>query len=149
MGLSVSTMGNIGDPGKDGDVDETPVGVLCEKVAENDVDEFRAILLRQPELAFQSDKDGMTPLHWAADRGSIEIARILVEMAGKGGAAASRLNAQDESLDTPLHYAVLTENVEILQLLLAAGADPEVLNEEGETPLALAKDAGLEDHFDA
>merc|ERR1712151_15782 len=91
-----------------------------------------------PELAFQTDKDGMTPLHWAADRGVVDVARILVEMAGDSSVAVGRMNAQDESGDTALHYAVLTENLEIGELLIKRNADPSIENKEGDTPLALA-----------
>lgn len=141
MGLAVSTMGRIGDPERADDVDETPVGQLCEKIADGDVEEARRLLRRQPDLAFQIDKDGMTPLHWAADRGELEVAKVLVQMASKKpkDAAAAYLNARDSTGETPLHYAVNTDNVELARLLMGAGADPNIENEDGEAPLGLAE----------
>jgi len=140
LGASVSTMGRLGDPDQADDVDETPVGQLCEKIAEGDVEEASAILARHPDLAFQKDKDGMFPLHWAADRGELEVARVLIQIARKKSSEAlvSCLNAPDASGDTPLHYAVNTDNVELARLLVTSGADQSAKNEDGESPEDLA-----------
>ena len=40
---------------------------------------------------------------------------------------------------TALHRAVLCDNEEILRLLLSRGAEPNIGDKEGLTPLALAK----------
>eukprot|EP00931_Biecheleriopsis_adriatica_P049802 TRINITY_DN28819_c0_g1_i1.p1 TRINITY_DN28819_c0_g1~~TRINITY_DN28819_c0_g1_i1.p1 ORF type:complete len:327 (-),score=76.81 TRINITY_DN28819_c0_g1_i1:142-1101(-) len=141
LGPSVSVMrSSIGDPNQAADVDETPVGQLCEKIAEGDTEAARAILRANPKLACQADKDGMIPLHWAADRGELEMVRAL--LAGPG--VQANVNAKDASGETPLHYAVNTENVEVAQLLVSHGADVHVENEDGETPMQLAKEAGLD-----
>merc|ERR1719492_11142 len=81
----------------------------------------------------------MAPLHWAADRGALEVARVLVRMAGETPEAAARLNARDSNGDTPLHYAVNTDNPELARLLLGAGADAAVKNADDETPAELAE----------
>lgn len=140
MGLRVSTMGTIGNP--DEAPDETPVGQLCAKIENGDIGGACELLLEQPRLAFQEDKDGMAPLHWAADRGVMDVARVLVQMACEQPtleARAACLNARDGTGDTPLHYAVNTDNPELARLLVEAGADPSVENEDGETPASLAE----------
>ena len=43
---------------------------------------------------------------------------------------------------TPLHYAVLADDIGIINLLLEAGADPLRANEYGKTPLDYAKEKG-------
>lgn len=152
LGLAVSTMGriNVGGASTEDDVDETPVGQLCEKIAEGEVDGAQDELRRHPGLAFQADKDGMTPLHWAADRGQIGIASVLVGLAGTGPAAAALLNVQDENGDTALHYAVMSEHRELAQLLASSGADAHAKNADGETPSGLAAELdGWEDVFRA
>lgn len=133
-GPAVSLLGCIGDPDQQGQVDETPVGQLCEKIADGDVEGARAVLRQAPGLALQADKDGMTPLHWACDRGCEEVARALLDMLSGRPDAAAHLNARDASGDTPLHFAVLTENQEIAKMLLACRADPDVKNNEDESP---------------
>lgn len=138
-GPTVSLMGKMGGPGAE-DVDETPIGQLCERVAEGDTEAVRELLARQPDLAFQADKDGMTPLHWAADRDKLEVLELLLASLGAGAEAAARLAARDASGDTPLHYAVNSENYKVARLLLAWGAEARLANEDGETPLELAKE---------
>eukprot|EP00438_Fugacium_kawagutii_P003310 Skav223908 [mRNA] locus=scaffold5126:128762:140559:- [translate_table: standard] len=81
MGPAVSTMGCIGG-GDPGDVDETPAGQLCQQIAEGDMEAACSLLRASPQLACEADKDGMLPLHWACDRGDLEMvppAAIAVE----------------------------------------------------------------------
>jgi len=142
MGLAVSTMGMLGDPDEIADTDETPVGQLCAKIADGDVSGACDLLLKQPRLAFLQDKDGMAPLHWAADRGQMDVARVLIQMACEQPSADAKaicLNVRDGSGETPLHFAVNSENPELARLLVEAGADPSIQNEDGETPADLAE----------
>jgi ankyrin repeat protein len=46
--------------------------------------------------------------------------------------------------DTPLHYAASRSSEEVVRLLLAAGADKNVVNRDGLTPLALALNEGTD-----
>ena len=55
-------------------------------------------------------KKGLTALHFAADRGFLEIARLLVE-------AGADIAALDEDEQTPLDYAVLCEQHEVTAYL--------------------------------
>lgn len=112
-----------------------------------------AILERDPVLATRAvEKDilfrqkllhwvytGDTPLHVAAAGHRVEIARSLLAAGAEVAAAANRRNSQ------PLHYAAdgnpgnATWNperqVEMLQLLLDAGADIQAQDQNGATPL--------------
>lgn len=58
----------------DGDVDETPAGQLCQEIAEGRIEAACRLLKGSPSLAAEADKDGMLPLHWAADRGDLQMA---------------------------------------------------------------------------
>jgi ankyrin repeat protein len=81
-----------------------------------------------------SDNTGGTPLHWAADRGTVDIARLLLAKGAKVDATmrsekvvarpAGRISKGGPG-QTPLHIAARRgDNASLLALLLAAGADP-------------------------
>jgi len=137
-GPTVSLLQCIGDPDQARDVDATPIGQLCEKIANDETEAAKEMLYKNPNFAISADKDGMTPLHWACDRGCIGMVQFLLEMGAKNSAVEQQLNARDGSGDTPLHFAVLTDNLEIAKLLLECRADPSIQNDEGESPMDVA-----------
>ncbi|XP_057651338.1 caseinolytic peptidase B protein homolog [Diorhabda carinulata] len=49
---------------------------------------------------------------------------------------------------TPLHYAVLTDNLEIVQLLVKYGANPTLQNDMGHTPLMYAKEPKIKQYLE-
>eukprot|EP00434_Breviolum_minutum_P035805 symbB.v1.2.031706.t2/scaffold3707.1/size51665/2 len=125
-------MGCIGgdDPG---DVDETPVGQLCQHIADGDFEAASSLLRASPQLATEGDKDGMMPLHWAADRGDLEMVQLLLDLPS----VKVKISAPDAAGDTALHYAVMSENEAVAQLLVSNGADVNATNEAGQTWCAM------------
>lgn len=82
------------------------------------------------------DGDGMTALHWAAERGHVDVVRRLLE-AGAGISSATRIGAY-----TPLHLAARRGSAPIVRQLLAHGADPDATTtNSGVTALHLAAGA--------
>jgi ankyrin repeat protein len=57
--------------------------------------------------------------------------------------AGEDLNALDELGNSPLHWAVLGGHDDIVELLLASGANPNVMSGDGFTPKWSAEDFGL------
>jgi uncharacterized protein len=81
--------------------------------------------------------DGMTALHWAADKGNAAIAEMLV-YAGANPGAMTRIGAY-----TPLHLASRAGSVEVVRALLKAGAKVDAKTSvSGATPLHLAASSG-------
>ncbi len=81
--------------------------------------------------------DGMTALHWAAERGDAAIAEMLIY----GGASVHGVTRIGQY--TPLHLAGRSGSDRVVGLLVDAGADVSaVTTNSGATPLHLAAGAG-------
>ncbi|MGE3276850.1 MAG: ankyrin repeat domain-containing protein [Vicinamibacterales bacterium] len=81
--------------------------------------------------------DGMTALHWAAQRGDAELTTMLV-YAGADLSAITRIGAY-----TPLHLAARSGNAAVVESLLEGGADATArTSTSAVTPLHLAAAAG-------
>lgn len=77
------------------------------------------------------DAEGLTPLHAAASRDSVDVVRILLD-------ACADVDAQSNVGETPLYNAVRNTTpaaLQIMKLLRERGADPTIANEKGATPL--------------
>ncbi len=55
------------------------------------------------------------------------------------------LNSQDDLGRTPLHLAYLTNRPDVMNWLIAAGADPHIADSSGMSPLAYAVRYGSRD----
>lgn len=81
--------------------------------------------------------DGMTALHWAAERGDQAMADMLI-FAGSNVSAVTRLGHY-----TPLHLAARSGSAPVVAALLKAGASVSALTSTGGvTPLHLAASSG-------
>jgi len=81
--------------------------------------------------------DGMTALHWAAERGDAELAQMLI-VAGANVSAVTRIG-----LYTPLHLAAKSASAEVAKAIIDAGADVDAKSDpSGATPMHLAASAG-------
>ncbi|CAK9050669.1 unnamed protein product [Durusdinium trenchii] len=79
------------------------------------------------QLVSAPDELGWTPLHWAALKGSREIAKSLIE-------AKASVNARENEFHCePLQWAARRGHVELLRLLLSAGANASYQDLENRT----------------
>jgi ankyrin repeat protein len=79
-----------------------------------------------------TDYNGFLPIHWGAIKGHVEVIRRL-------DADINAVNAQNY---TPLHLAVLHDNVGVVEELLKLSVDMEKTNNDGDTALLLALGKG-------
>jgi ankyrin repeat protein len=80
------------------------------------------------------DNNGWTPLHFAAQSHAVEVAKLLLE-------AGAPVDVRDLNGNTPLSTAVMKsrDEGELIKLLRSFGADPNVDNNYGISPLKLAR----------
>ena len=83
------------------------------------------------------DKDNVTALMWAAQKGHRETCVILIDN-------GADIDAKDKEGKTALINAVLTDNTEICELLVIKIADVTAKDKWGKTALDYAKEKGNE-----
>lgn len=121
IGISVSTMANT-------DL-ESESKTVFDWAREGNLAE-----LKQSELQpSQVDVNKMTILHWAADRGHVEIIEYLTDLGFDP-------NAQDLEGSTPLHHAAFSGKKVSYDALVKGGARHDIENLDGETPRSLIVD---------
>jgi ankyrin repeat protein len=77
---------------------------------------------------------GMSPLMHAAQKGHTDIVELLLAH-GEGEQLERRTSHQSR---TALHLACLNRHAGVVRVLLGAGADPHVVDHNGDTPLSFA-----------
>jgi ankyrin repeat protein/L-ascorbate metabolism protein UlaG (beta-lactamase superfamily) len=101
-----------------------------------DLATVRALLEADPELLELENENEKTPLHFAAEGGSVEVIRFLLDR-------GADVNAPNVANETPLHYATGWCHLEAVRLLLERKADVSIATNEGDTPLHYLRFVGL------
>jgi ankyrin repeat protein len=118
---------------------DSPAGSLIhDAAATGDLAQVAAVLKDSPDLVFSKDKNGNTPLHWAAQNDHKDIVALLL-------ASGADVNAQADNGTTPLHDAADKGNRDVVELLLASKADVNRRANNGATPLHKAASTGHKD----
>ncbi|XP_062543122.1 acyl-CoA-binding domain-containing protein 6 [Armigeres subalbatus] len=112
---------------------------IVDFIKEGNVEEVRKAVtsVEIGPIINELDEEGLGLIHWAADRGNLDILRLIVKV------AAVNMDLQDCSGQTALHYASSCGNRDCVKLLVDSGADRTVSDEEGETCLDVAFDADI------
>lgn len=104
-------------------------------IRSGDASEVRRLLDDNPELANLREARSLPGLHLAAQRGQTEIATLLLERGAQLEATCGNIGS------TPLKYAVFFAQIDMVKVLLKAGADLDNCGNNSRTPLELALSA--------
>lgn len=102
-------------------------------IKEGNEAKVREFLSGEPALVNKPDEEGMHPIHWAADRGYLEILDHLI----KSGA---NVNSRDQYGQTALHYVVSCDHVDAVKYLLSIGAQSNIADNDGVIPKEIANE---------
>lgn len=94
-----------------------------------DVETGISLLQNFPIDPCKPDEFGTTPIHAASANGLVELMEAIVKVPGVN------LDVQTPGGNTPLHYAALNRNSKIIKILVSAGANPKIKNDQGQSPL--------------
>ncbi|OQA31190.1 MAG: Ankyrin repeats (3 copies) [Betaproteobacteria bacterium ADurb.Bin341] len=127
--LAVSTSSAIAQNNKDDLIqqffaDRRPE---IEKIADHP-EQLKSLVLSQKQNPNVPFENGKTLLHYAANRGYVEIVQLLLEHGAK-------LDVQDKNKKTPLHEAMAYHHDKVARLLIEKGANVNLRDKEGKTPL--------------
>ncbi|HVT38845.1 MAG TPA: ankyrin repeat domain-containing protein [Gemmatimonadaceae bacterium] len=119
-----------------------PGSPIADAAMKGDLTRVRT-LISQGASVSAPQGDGMTALHWAAERGDSAMAEVLVR-AHADLRAVTRVGGY-----TPLHVASKAGGAAVVKVLLRAGSDVNALTANGATPLHFAAGAGNEEAVSA
>ena len=117
----------------------TPLLIACERCHTSIIKQ-----LIQRGATSTPDSKGRSPLAVAAFCGLLEVVEYLLKDEHGSNMGRMLLNEVDEQHCTPLWLAARTGNGKMVKILLEAGADPSIENEEGLTPEAVGEKFGKE-----
>jgi len=117
-------------------IDAAPAATAVVEAAMNGNRDAVRSLLKDGADVNTAQADGMTALHWAAQKGDVELAKVLL-YASANVRATTRIGAY-----TPLLIASRNGDAAMIDTLLQAGSDPNGATTNGTTALMLASAAG-------
>jgi ankyrin repeat protein len=85
------------------------------------------------------DSRGWTPLHHAALKGQLTCLRVLMGRRGESKLTPAQVNARSKNGKSALHMAAENGSVKACALLMEAGGDPSIRDNDGYTPLRFAR----------
>jgi ankyrin repeat protein len=103
---------------------------IFEALRKNDAAAVKALVEKSPAIVDSRDGDGLTPLHYAATEGDVDLINYLVDKGAK-------LELQSARAKTPLHLAAMNDRRDAVAALLKRGAALETRDDYGRTALVL------------
>lgn len=103
---------------------------IFDALRKGDIPTVKALIEKTPQVLDARDGDGMTPLHYAAMGGNVDL---IYDFIDKG----AKLELRDARLKTPLHLAAINDRKDAVAALLKGGAALETRDDYLRTALIL------------
>ena len=117
----------------------------CKQQSKSTEDLYEAATSRQLDIAEDilrlqiSDKDGLTPIHLAARKGSYDVLDFMISKATEHKMEPQNIfDRLSEKESTPLHFAIESNSLETVCVLLKHGASPTATSGKQVPPVHLA-----------
>lgn len=103
---------------------------------DGDVWQVQTLLKTQPDLLNSLDSDGLGLIHWAADRGNLDVIKVLI-------ALGCDISLRDQCGQTALHYSASCGHCDCVEFMLSQGIDKSIIDDDGKTAAELACDENV------
>ncbi|CAB0038598.1 unnamed protein product [Trichogramma brassicae] len=103
----------------------------------NNKKEVSKLLLRNGANLISANSKGKTPLHLICNlyvNNGKELAEMLFKFCDEKRLPV-KIDARDDEGNTPLHAAIFSGSIDLVEVLLRRGANPTLANDKGKTPL--------------
>lgn len=103
--------------------------------AKGDLDQVKSLINNNKDLVYAVNDNKKTALHFAAEKGHVDIVRFLLD-------SGAEVNATTAGGNTALVFAAQNGHNDVGKLLLQKGAKVDIRNKYAMTPLFFAADRG-------
>jgi len=90
-----------------------------------------------PDILLQYDKDGHTPVHWAALGGHVHLFHYFIQIK-----APLDIPAKTSLGSLPIHWACVHGHIQVIQLLIQNGVSIDIVDNKGCSPLIISAQYG-------